>query len=78
MVGKLSWRSIFSLSRVTGELVSSKAEHDVWSCWDEMIIGIRWENQMLPIRLSVLKKEEIGFHPKCKGNFSDAGNTSLG
>ena len=43
-----------------------------------MIIGIRCENQMLLIRLSVLKKEKIGFHPKCKGNFSDAGNTSVG
>ena len=40
MVGGLSWRWILSPSRVTGELVSINAEHDVWSCWDEIVVGI--------------------------------------
>ena len=40
MAGRLSWRWIFSLSRKIGEPVSIKAEHDVWSCWDEIVVGI--------------------------------------
>ena len=40
MAKRLSWRRIFSLSRVTAEPVSINAEHDVWSCWDEIVFGI--------------------------------------
>ena len=40
MAGRLSWRCIFSLRRVTGEPVSTRAAHDIWSLCDEIVVGI--------------------------------------